>query len=70
MTLEGNASMYLKEVQGLRVVAALVVAVYHIWFQRVSGGVDAFFVIFGFFLYRTMFKAGAPDGQKVLTYFQ
>lgn len=41
---------YLTEVQGLRTVAALLVAVYHIWLQRVSGGVDVFFVVSAYFL--------------------
>ena len=40
---------YLVGVQGLRTVAALLVVVYHIWFRRVSGGVDVFFVVAGFF---------------------
>lgn len=40
---------YLHGVQGLRTIAALMVAVYHIWFNRVSGGVDVFFVVAGYF---------------------
>ena len=36
------------EIEGLRIVAALLVAIYHIWFGKVSGGVDVFFVISGF----------------------
>lgn len=57
---------YLYGVQGLRTVAALLVAVYHIWFGRVSGGVDVFFVVAGFFatgsLVRLFGKADDPRG--------
>src|SRR5699024_2013468 len=38
------------EIEELRVVAALLVAIYHIWFHKVSGGVDVFFVIAGFLI--------------------
>lgn len=62
--------MYLKEVQGLRVVAALLVATYHIWFQRVSGGVDAFFVISGYFICRTFFDANVERRIDVLSYYK
>ncbi|GAJ97379.1 hypothetical protein JCM19055_234 [Geomicrobium sp. JCM 19055] len=34
------------ELEGVRAVAALLVAVYHIWFGTVSGGVDVFFLSF------------------------
>ncbi|WP_278102181.1 acyltransferase family protein [Microbacterium proteolyticum] len=39
---------YRPEIEGVRAVAAILVAVFHIWLGRVSGGVDVFFVIAGF----------------------
>lgn len=42
------------EIEGLRTVAALLVAVYHVWLARVSGGVDVFFVVTGFFITMTL----------------
>ncbi|MEE2043809.1 hypothetical protein Q7689_10465, partial [Nocardiopsis tropica] len=36
------------EIEGLRAVAALLIAVYHIWFGTVSGGVDVFLLLTGF----------------------
>lgn len=38
------------EVQGLRALAVLMVVTYHIWFGRVSGGVDVFLLISAFLL--------------------
>src|ERR1700753_2047538 len=38
------------EIEGLRAVAALLVAVFHIWMGRVSGGVDVFFVVSSFLI--------------------
>ena len=36
------------EIEGLRIVAALLVAIYHIWFGKVSGGVDVFLLFLDF----------------------
>lgn len=47
-------------VQGLRTVAALLVAVYHIWFGRVSGGVDVFFVVAGYFAIGSLYRSFTP----------
>lgn len=41
---------YRPELQGLRAVAILMVVCYHIWFGRVSGGVDIFLLISAFLL--------------------
>ncbi len=42
------------EIEGVRFVAALLVASYHIWSGRVSGGVDVFFVMSGFLITTTL----------------
>ena len=53
---------YRPEIEGLRVVAALLVAIYHIWMMRVSGGVDVFFVVSGFLITTSLLSRYARDG--------
>ncbi|WP_294569773.1 acyltransferase family protein [uncultured Arthrobacter sp.] len=55
------------EVQGLRAVAVLMVVTYHVWFDRVSGGVDVFLLISAFLMTLTFVRrmeSGAPLGLR------
>lgn len=54
---------YLPEVQGLRALAVLMVVTYHVWFGRISGGVDIFLLISAFLLtgqFTRKLEAGRP----------
>ncbi|GGK57681.1 acyltransferase family protein [Ornithinimicrobium pekingense] len=51
------------DLEGLRAVAALLVAVYHIWLGRVSGGVDVFFVIAGFLVTGSLLRQVHRTGR-------
>ncbi len=54
---------YRPEIEGLRIIAALLVAVYHIWFQKVSGGVDVFFVVSGFLVTTSLLSRFNREGR-------
>lgn len=51
-----SAGRYRAEVNGLRAVAIAMVACYHIWFGRVSGGIDIFLLISSFLLMQTFLR--------------
>jgi len=51
------------ELQGLRAIAVLLVAVYHIWFGRVSGGVDVFLLFTGFLITGSLLRSIERKGR-------
>src|SRR6476620_9378484 len=58
-----ESGFYRHDLDGLRGIAIALVAVFHVWFGRVSGGVDVFLALSGFFfggrLLRTALTPGA-----------
>lgn len=58
------AALYRHDLDGLRGVAIALVAIFHVWFGRVSGGVDVFLALSGFFfggsVMRTVLTPGTP----------
>ncbi|PSK97101.1 peptidoglycan/LPS O-acetylase OafA/YrhL [Murinocardiopsis flavida] len=68
-TAPGAKSGYRPEIQGLRAVAVLLVAVYHVWLGRVSGGVDVFLLLTGFLITGSLVRAVERDGGVGLLAF-
>ena len=58
------APAFRPEIQGLRSLAVLLVAAYHIWFGRVSGGVDVFLFISAF-LMTLSFTRRIERGERI-----
>lgn len=51
------------ELEGVRAVAALLVAVYHIWLGSVSGGVDVFFIVSGYLITTSLLSRMEREGR-------
>ena len=51
------------EIQGLRAFAVLLVVLYHVWFGRVSGGVDVFLFISAFLLSLSNMRKSTRAGR-------
>ncbi|WP_116247386.1 acyltransferase family protein [Nocardiopsis sp. FIRDI 009] len=62
-TVPATATVRRPDIEGLRAVAALLIAVYHIWFGTVSGGVDVFLVLTGFLITGSLVRALERDGR-------
>ncbi|QYB06545.1 acyltransferase [Rhodococcus sp. USK10] len=60
------AGAYRYDLDGLRGIAIALVVVYHVWFGRVSGGVDIFLVLSGFFFTGMLVRrVGANSGPSI-----
>lgn len=54
---------HIPEIDGLRGVAIALVIVYHLWFRRVSGGVDVFLFLSGFLITASLLRAVEQHGR-------
>ncbi|WP_235831394.1 acyltransferase family protein [Gordonia zhaorongruii] len=52
----GYNSGYRLDLDGLRGIAIFLVAIFHVWFGRVSGGVDVFLTLSGYFFVASLLK--------------
>ncbi|NKY24754.1 acyltransferase family protein [Nocardia gamkensis] len=59
---QGDAGGYRHDLDGLRGVAIALVVAFHIWFGRVSGGVDVFLVLSGFFFTGSLLRGAESTG--------
>lgn len=54
MLVKQTSGKFRPEIEGLRTIAFFLVAVFHIWLNRVSGGVDVFFTVAGLLVTLTL----------------
>src|ERR1700755_2453461 len=59
---ETRAGFYRHDLDGLRGIAIALVAMFHVWFGRVSGGVDVFLALSGFFFGGKLLRAALNPG--------
>lgn len=61
--IQNQNRKFREEIEGLRAIAAMLVAIYHIWFGNVSGGVDVFFVVSGFLITTSLLSRYERTGE-------
>jgi peptidoglycan/LPS O-acetylase OafA/YrhL len=61
----GRAVRYRHDLDGLRGVAIALVALFHVWFGRVSGGVDVFLALSGFFFGSSLLRSVLTPGSSL-----
>ncbi|WP_333954217.1 acyltransferase family protein [Psychrobacter sp. S4(2024)] len=54
---------YRYDIQGVRAIGAILIMIYHIWFSKVSGGVDVFFVVSGYFMAGMLARSYLRSGK-------
>ena len=59
------AGGYRHDLDGLRGVAIALVALFHVWFGRVSGGVDVFLALSGFFFGSSLLRKALTPGSAL-----
>ncbi|GJF12498.1 acyltransferase [Mycolicibacterium cyprinidarum] len=57
-----SSGFYRHDLDGLRGIAIALVAVFHVWFGRVSGGVDVFLALSGFFFGGRLLRGALTPG--------
>ena len=60
-----STGFYRYDLDGLRGIAIALVAIFHIWFGRVSGGVDVFLALSGFFFGGKLLRAALDPSQPL-----
>ena len=60
-----ESGFYRHDLDGLRGIAIALVAVFHVWFGRVSGGVDVFLALSGFFFGGRLLRAALTPGTSL-----
>lgn len=61
--LKAPEKKFRPELEGVRAVAALLVAIYHIWVGSVSGGVDVFFIVSGYLITLSLLSRIEREGR-------
>lgn len=60
-----KAGFYRHDLDGLRGIAIALVAMFHVWFGRVSGGVDVFLTLSGFFFGGKLLRASLDPASSL-----
>ncbi|MGL5444910.1 MAG: acyltransferase family protein, partial [[Mycobacterium] stephanolepidis] len=62
---KSGKGFYRYDLDGLRGIAIFLVAVFHVWFGRVSGGVDVFLTLSGFFYGSKLLRTATTQGASL-----